>query len=183
MIQVMEDSRQQNEIFMVGSRALLQDLQSVSSPHLTVLLVVSCPLFVSIWPIGLLIAFLFESMFIFFYTANSIKVEFCSDDESPGAPQAENKECLRDDSGNRGEPVEEGTGIDRVSIYSEMSSPKTASPGPIRLANGRLQCEVCGMICIGPNVLMVHKRSHTGESKQSETAYGQRSIIILMIYH
>lgn len=107
------------------------------------------------------------------YTANSIKVELCSDDESPGAPQPENREALRDDSrkGDRGDPMEEGateyagTGRDRVSIYNEMSSPKAASPGPIRLPNGKLQCEVCGIICIGPNVLMVHKRSHTGENK------------------
>lgn len=77
---------------------------------------------------------------------------------------------MRDESRkeDRGDPAEEGgteytvAARDRVSIYSEMSSPKAASPGPIRLPNGKLQCEVCGMICIGPNVLMVHKRSHTG---------------------
>uniref|UniRef100_UPI0037E87E31 zinc finger protein Eos n=1 Tax=Semicossyphus pulcher TaxID=241346 RepID=UPI0037E87E31 len=102
-------------------------------------------------------------------SANSIKVELCSDDESPGAPQPENREAVRDDSrrNDRGDPMEEGgteyagPGRDRVSIYNEMASPNPASP--IRLPNGKLQCEVCGMICIGPNVLMVHKRSHTGE--------------------
>lgn len=99
------------------------------------------------------------------YTANSIKVELCSDGESPGASQQDSR---KDDTGD---PMEEGSteyagaGRDRVSIYNEMSSPKAASPGPIRLPNGKLQCEVCGMICIGPNVLMVHKRSHTGENK------------------
>lgn len=61
-----------------------------------------------------------------------------------------------------------GAGRDRVSIYGEMASPNSASPGPIRLPKGKLQCEVCGMICIGPNVLMVHKRSHTGESQLAE---------------
>uniref|UniRef100_A0A3Q0SRN7 IKAROS family zinc finger 4 n=1 Tax=Amphilophus citrinellus TaxID=61819 RepID=A0A3Q0SRN7_AMPCI len=104
-------------------------------------------------------------------SANSIKVELCSDDESSGAPQPENKEAVRVDDRNndRGDPMEEGTaefagaGRDRASIYSELASPNSASPGPIRLPNGKLQCEVCGMICIGPNVLMVHKRSHTGE--------------------
>ncbi|XP_013128647.1 zinc finger protein Eos isoform X3 [Oreochromis niloticus] len=104
-------------------------------------------------------------------SANSIKVELCSDNESSGAPQPENKEAVRIDGGNndRGDPMEEataeyaGAGRDRASIYSEMASPNSASPGPIRLPNGKLQCEVCGMICIGPNVLMVHKRSHTGE--------------------
>ncbi|XP_053280297.1 zinc finger protein Eos [Pleuronectes platessa] len=104
-------------------------------------------------------------------SANSIKVELCSDDESPDAPQPENREAVRVDSGgdDRGDPMEEGNaefagaGRDRANIYGEMASPNAASPGPIRLPNGKLQCEVCGMICIGPNVLMVHKRSHTGE--------------------
>lgn len=107
------------------------------------------------------------------YTANSIKVELCSDDESPGAPRPEIREAVRDDSRmyDRGDPMEEGSaeytgaGRDRGSIYNEMASPNATSPGPIRLPNGKLQCEVCGMICIGPNVLMVHKRSHTGENK------------------
>lgn len=78
-------------------------------------------------------------------------------------------ESRREDSGD---PTEEGNaeyaaaGRDKVSVYSDMSSPKAASPGPIRLPNGKLQCEVCGMICIGPNVLMVHKRSHTGGGKE-----------------
>uniref|UniRef100_A0A671TG06 IKAROS family zinc finger 1 (Ikaros) n=1 Tax=Sinocyclocheilus anshuiensis TaxID=1608454 RepID=A0A671TG06_9TELE len=35
--------------------------------------------------------------------------------------------------------------------------------GGIRLPNGKLKCDICGMVCIGPNVLMVHKRSHTGK--------------------
>ncbi|XP_058497895.1 zinc finger protein Eos [Solea solea] len=104
-------------------------------------------------------------------SANSIKVELCSDDESPGAPQPENRDSVREDSGkdDRGNLMEEGsaefTGAPRdgVSAYNEMASPNSASPGPIRLPNGKLQCEVCGMICVGPNVLMVHKRSHTGE--------------------
>ncbi|XP_042266344.1 zinc finger protein Eos isoform X2 [Thunnus albacares] len=104
-------------------------------------------------------------------SANSIKVELCSDDESPVAPQPENTEAVRDNSktDDRGDSVEEGsteyagTGRDRANIYNEMASPNAASPGPIRLPSGKLQCEVCGMICIGPNVLMVHKRSHTGE--------------------
>ncbi|XP_019944258.2 zinc finger protein Eos isoform X2 [Paralichthys olivaceus] len=104
-------------------------------------------------------------------SANSIKVELCSDDESLDVPQPENREAVRVDSGgdDRGDPMEEGNteftgaGRDKASTYGEMASPNAASPGPIRLPNGKLQCEVCGMICIGPNVLMVHKRSHTGE--------------------
>ncbi|KAJ0064289.1 hypothetical protein NL108_001607, partial [Boleophthalmus pectinirostris] len=101
---------------------------------------------------------------------NSIKVELCSDDESPCAPQPVNTEAVKDDTLNdRGDPLDEGGAEyplsirDKVSVYSEMASTNATSPGPIRLPNGKLQCEVCGMICIGPNVLMVHKRSHTGE--------------------
>ncbi|XP_069763295.1 zinc finger protein Aiolos-like isoform X2 [Narcine bancroftii] len=33
----------------------------------------------------------------------------------------------------------------------------------IRASNGKLTCDICGLSCVGPNVLMVHKRSHTGE--------------------
>uniref|UniRef100_A0A8C6T1P4 IKAROS family zinc finger 4 n=1 Tax=Neogobius melanostomus TaxID=47308 RepID=A0A8C6T1P4_9GOBI len=103
-------------------------------------------------------------------STSSIKVELCSDDESPSAPQSKNRAAVKDDRLNdKGDPLDEGgaeyplPGPDKVSVYSEMISTNAASPGPIRLPNGKLQCEVCGMICIGPNVLMVHKRSHTGE--------------------
>ncbi|XP_072306041.1 zinc finger protein Eos isoform X1 [Eucyclogobius newberryi] len=104
-------------------------------------------------------------------STNSIKVELCSDDESPCAPQPENTEEAKDDPLNdKGDPLDDGgagyalSRRDKVSVYGDMASPNTpSSPGPIRLPNGKLQCEVCGMICIGPNVLMVHKRSHTGE--------------------
>lgn len=82
---------------------------------------------------------------------------------------------MKDDSrrDDRGDPMEEGSAEkDRANIYSELVIPKASSPGPIRLPNGKLQCEVCGMICIGPNVLMVHKRSHTGEkSPHSKTVF------------
>ncbi|XP_059813719.1 DNA-binding protein Ikaros-like [Hypanus sabinus] len=32
-----------------------------------------------------------------------------------------------------------------------------------RTANGKLTCDICGLSCVGPNVLMVHQRSHTGQ--------------------
>lgn len=109
-------------------------------------------------------------------------MELYSDDESPGAPQPENREIIRDESRREdsGDPAEEGSaeyaaaGTDKIGVYNDMSSPKAASPGPIRLPNGKLQCEVCGMICIGPNVLMVHKRSHTGggrPQRQTESVF------------
>ena len=112
------------------------------------------------------------------HKANSIKVELCSDDESSGGARPENKEPVRTDSrkDDRGDPVKEGdaefagSGRDRTSFYNEMTAPNSTSPGPIRLPNGKLQCEVCGMSCIGPNVLMVHKRSHTGKNKPAKAA-------------
>ena len=100
-------------------------------------------------------------------TANSIKVELYSDEEPAVGPQP--RESVREDR----DPTKEeqskehgagGSAGERGHIYSELTSPKPVSPGPLRLPNGKLQCDICGMICIGPNVLMVHKRSHTGEN-------------------
>ncbi|KAM8829934.1 zinc finger protein Eos [Synchiropus picturatus] len=76
----------------------------------------------------------------------AINVELCSEDEWPGGPQP----------GERGPCLEVAP-----DEFPAVHGP--ASAGPARLPGGKLQCEVCGMICIGPNVLMVHKRSHTGE--------------------
>ncbi|NXB63175.1 IKZF4 protein, partial [Struthidea cinerea] len=81
--------------------------------------------------------------------AGSIKVEMSSDEDSSGrAPSQGEREGLPEDS--LPEPFPE-------------PFPEPHSPGGIRLPNGKLKCDVCGMVCIGPNVLMVHKRSHTGE--------------------
>lgn len=65
----------------------------------------------------------------------------------------------------RGERVEEGgpeQGSEAVGGYREPTNPDMPA-GATRMPNGKLKCEICGMICIGPNVLMVHKRSHTGD--------------------
>ncbi|XP_067869789.1 zinc finger protein Aiolos-like isoform X1 [Heterodontus francisci] len=40
---------------------------------------------------------------------------------------------------------------------------QSTSADGIRASNGKLTCDICGLSCVGPNVLMVHKRSHTGE--------------------
>lgn len=51
-------------------------------------------------------------------------------------------------------------------VNGSQSSPQAkafSSAGGTRLPNGKLQCDICGIVCIGPNVLMVHKRSHTGK--------------------
>lgn len=87
--------------------------------------------------------------------SNSIKVELYSDEE-PGR-------CTED---VRGEQVKDECvepGPEAVGIYRELTHPDTVPAGATRLPNGKLKCDICGMICIGPNVLMVHKRSHTGE--------------------
>ncbi|CAL8319873.1 unnamed protein product [Merluccius merluccius] len=112
-------------------------------------------------------------------TANSIKVELYSDDEAAAGPQprpsvredrdwtTEEQSTVREDRDwtTEEQSAERGSGsaAERAHVYSELSCPKPASPGPLRLPNGKLQCDICGMICVGPNVLMVHKRSHTGE--------------------
>lgn len=77
-------------------------------------------------------------------------------DEDPG----------RSTEDERGERVEEGgpeQGSEAVTSYRELTSSETMPSGATRLPNGKLKCDICGMICIGPNVLMVHKRSHTGD--------------------
>ncbi|KAM9785524.1 LOW QUALITY PROTEIN: zinc finger protein Eos [Neosynchiropus ocellatus] len=66
--------------------------------------------------------------------------------------------------GERGERSRPGPSLEAATAeFSERREHGAGLAGPIRLPGGKLQCEVCGMICIGPNVLMVHKRSHTGE--------------------
>uniref|UniRef100_H3DAS8 IKAROS family zinc finger 4 n=1 Tax=Tetraodon nigroviridis TaxID=99883 RepID=H3DAS8_TETNG len=88
-------------------------------------------------------------------SANSIKVELYSD-EDPG----------RSTEDERAERVEDGgpeQGSEAVRGYREPLNPDTLPSGPTRLPNGKIKCDICGMTCIGPNVLMVHKRSHTGE--------------------
>ncbi|XP_075893076.1 zinc finger protein Eos-like isoform X2 [Nelusetta ayraudi] len=88
-------------------------------------------------------------------SANSIKVELYSDEDPDRSTEDE-----------RGERIEEG-GQDQesetVRAYREPNNPDILLAGATRMPNGKLKCDICGMICIGPNVLMVHKRSHTGE--------------------
>ncbi|XP_029578388.1 zinc finger protein Eos-like [Salmo trutta] len=100
-------------------------------------------------------------------SVSTIKVELYSDNESAGSPQPERRDGERDDGwrDGRGDKTEEGSGVwgGPGKGYGELASPQPASAGPIRLPNCKLQCDVCGMVCIGPNVLTVHKRSHTGE--------------------
>lgn len=36
---------------------------------------------------------------------------------------------------------------------------------PRNQASGKLSCDICGLSCVSINVLLVHKRSHTGKSR------------------
>ncbi|XP_060637506.2 DNA-binding protein Ikaros isoform X4 [Anolis sagrei] len=87
--------------------------------------------------------------------ASNIKIEAQSDEENGRACEMNGEECAEDlrmlDAS--GEKIN----------GSHSGSKAMSGVGGIRLPNGKLKCDVCGIICIGPNVLMVHKRSHTGE--------------------
>ncbi|XP_037535803.1 zinc finger protein Eos [Nematolebias whitei] len=87
--------------------------------------------------------------------ANCIKVELYSDEDLGRGHEDEKTERIEEDG--PGQESECGVG------YRELTNPETIPTGATRLPNGKLKCDICGMICIGPNVLMVHKRSHTGE--------------------
>ncbi|XP_076830648.1 DNA-binding protein Ikaros isoform X2 [Brachyhypopomus gauderio] len=94
-------------------------------------------------------------------TACTIKVEARSDEENRLDMNGEEEECVAEDlrmlDGSPAKVNGSHAGPD--------SKPAAAYPtaGGIRLPNGKLKCDICGIVCIGPNVLMVHKRSHTGE--------------------
>ncbi|XP_044309391.1 DNA-binding protein Ikaros isoform X2 [Varanus komodoensis] len=87
--------------------------------------------------------------------ASNIKIEKQSDEENGRACEMNGEECAEDlrmlDAS--GEKMN----------GSHNGSKAMSGVGGIRLPNGKLKCDICGIICIGPNVLMVHKRSHTGE--------------------
>ncbi|XP_008282864.1 DNA-binding protein Ikaros isoform X3 [Stegastes partitus] len=92
--------------------------------------------------------------------ACNIKVEARSDEENGLACDmngVEEEECAEDLR------VIDASG---AKVNGSQPSPEAkafSSAGGIRLPNGKLKCDICGIVCIGPNVLMVHKRSHTGE--------------------
>uniref|UniRef100_A0A673I8H6 DNA-binding protein Ikaros-like n=2 Tax=Sinocyclocheilus rhinocerous TaxID=307959 RepID=A0A673I8H6_9TELE len=96
--------------------------------------------------------------------ACNIKVEARSDEENGLAcemnGEEEEEECAAEDL-----RVLDGSGAKVNGSHAGPDSKPAAYPtaGGIRLPNGKLKCDICGMVCIGPNVLMVHKRSHTGE--------------------
>ncbi|NWX21935.1 IKZF4 protein, partial [Aegotheles bennettii] len=89
--------------------------------------------------------------------ANSIKVEMYSDEEGSRLLSQDERMLEKEDSVIVEDSLSEPLG------YCDGTGQEPHSPGGIRLPNGKLKCDICGMVCIGPNVLMVHKRSHTGE--------------------
>ncbi|NXG10563.1 IKZF2 protein, partial [Sakesphorus luctuosus] len=92
-------------------------------------------------------------------STNSVKLEMQSDDEYDRKPLSHEDEIRAHDEGSS---LEEPF-TDNNEMMDNRKIQELSSEGGIRLPNGKLKCDVCGMVCIGPNVLMVHKRSHTGE--------------------
>ncbi|XP_036103520.1 DNA-binding protein Ikaros isoform X1 [Molossus molossus] len=91
------------------------------------------------------------------FSPGNVKVEAQSDEENGRACEVNGEACAQDLRvlGASGENVKGSHGGPGGGALS--------GAGGIRLPNGKLKCDVCGIVCIGPNVLMVHKRSHTGE--------------------
>ncbi|XP_036394394.1 DNA-binding protein Ikaros isoform X1 [Megalops cyprinoides] len=90
--------------------------------------------------------------------ASNIKVEAQSDEENGRACEMNvEEECAEDLR------VLDASGAKQNGSDLVTDSKAYSPSGGIRLPNGKLKCDICGIVCIGPNVLMVHKRSHTGE--------------------
>ncbi|XP_038653656.1 DNA-binding protein Ikaros isoform X7 [Scyliorhinus canicula] len=89
--------------------------------------------------------------------ANSIKIETQSDEENGRACDTNGEECAEDLR------MIDASGTKLNGPHNGQGNKAFSGVGGIRLPNGKLKCDICGIICIGPNVLMVHKRSHTGE--------------------
>ncbi|MGH0164433.1 UNVERIFIED_CONTAM: hypothetical protein FKN15_047219 [Acipenser sinensis] len=92
--------------------------------------------------------------------AKLIKLEAQSDEESEHRVLAQEE----------GVPsVEEVGGMEEPlmgshnGLHEHSQEAEGPGDGGIRLPNGKLKCDICGIVCIGPTVLIVHKRSHTGE--------------------
>ncbi|XP_072787974.1 zinc finger protein Helios isoform X4 [Taeniopygia guttata] len=88
---------------------------------------------------------------------NSVKLEMQSDEEFDRKPLIHEDIIRAHDGGSSLEDPFIGSN----EMVDNRKMQELSSEGGIRLPNGKLKCDVCGMVCIGPNVLMVHKRSHT----------------------
>uniref|UniRef100_UPI00358F8EE5 DNA-binding protein Ikaros-like isoform X2 n=2 Tax=Myxine glutinosa TaxID=7769 RepID=UPI00358F8EE5 len=85
---------------------------------------------------------------------NSIKVEDGGEDSEP-TPSSQVWE-----SPGRGQN-QVGDGVEMETMGTGEDVPEAADTRDQDV--GRLSCDICGLSCAGPNVLLVHKRSHTGE--------------------
>ncbi|XP_069469517.1 DNA-binding protein Ikaros isoform X2 [Ambystoma mexicanum] len=91
------------------------------------------------------------------FSPSNVKLEAQSDDENGHACDMNGEECAEDLR------MLDASGEKMNGLHDGPGSKALSGVGGIRLPSGKLKCDICGMICIGPNVLMVHKRSHTGE--------------------
>ncbi|XP_037745880.1 DNA-binding protein Ikaros isoform X5 [Chelonia mydas] len=91
------------------------------------------------------------------FSSSNIKIETQSDEENGRACEMNGEECAEDLR------MLDASGEKMNGSHNGPGSKAMSGVGGIRLPNGKLKCDICGIICIGPNVLMVHKRSHTGE--------------------
>ncbi|XP_065439997.1 DNA-binding protein Ikaros isoform X5 [Chrysemys picta bellii] len=91
------------------------------------------------------------------FSPSNIKIETQSDEENGRACEMNGEECAEDLR------MLDASGEKMNGSHNGPGSKAMSGVGGIRLPNGKLKCDICGIICIGPNVLMVHKRSHTGE--------------------
>uniref|UniRef100_A0A7M4F8B8 C2H2-type domain-containing protein n=1 Tax=Crocodylus porosus TaxID=8502 RepID=A0A7M4F8B8_CROPO len=89
---------------------------------------------------------------------SNIKIETQSDEENGRACELNGEECAEDLR------MLDASGEKMNGSHNGPGSKAMSGVGGIRLPNGKLKCDICGIICIGPNVLMVHKRSHTGKA-------------------
>ncbi|XP_007448395.1 PREDICTED: DNA-binding protein Ikaros isoform X9 [Lipotes vexillifer] len=97
--------------------------------------------------------------------AGNVKVETQSDEENGRACEVNGEECAEDLR------MLDASGEKMNGSHGVQGSRALSGAGGIRLPNGKLKCDVCGIICIGPNVLTVHKRSHTGDKCLSDLPY------------
>ncbi|XP_029445600.1 DNA-binding protein Ikaros isoform X3 [Rhinatrema bivittatum] len=91
------------------------------------------------------------------FSPSNVKLETQSDEENGRACEMNGEECAEDLR------VLDASGEKINGPHDGQSGRALSGVGGIRLPNGKLKCDICGIICIGPNVLIVHKRSHTGE--------------------
>ncbi|KAM9387992.1 DNA-binding protein Ikaros isoform 10-T10 [Phaethornis superciliosus] len=97
--------------------------------------------------------------------AGNIKIETQSDEENGRACEMNGEECAEDLR------MLDASREKMNGSHNGPGSKAMSGVGGIRLPNGKLKCDICGIICIGPNVLMVHKRSHTGEKCLPDLPY------------